>query len=86
MSLWGIEPNNLLALKWKRGGDQERNIIGLMGSNLGLPNLKNAIIKFKIRLSVVQGIQNRVPLPNSVLTHKSYVSKYLMNASSKDLN
>ena len=48
--------------------------------------MKNAIIKFNKRLSVVQVIQNRVPLPNSILTHKSYVSKYLMNATYKDQN
>ena len=41
---------------------------------------------FKIRFSVVQGIQNWVFLPNSVLRHKSYVNKYLMNAASKDQN
>ena len=57
-----------------------------MGSNLGLPNLKNAIIKFKIRLSVVQGIRNQIPLTYSVLTLNSYVSKYVMNAAFEDRN
>ena len=60
--------------------------MGLMGIELGSPKSENVIIKFKIRLSVVQGIRNRVPLTNSVLIHKSYVSKYSMNAASKDRN
>ena len=60
--------------------------MGLMGIELGPPNLKNVIIKFKIRLSVVQRFRNRIPWPNSVLTHKSYVGKYLMNVASKDRN
>ena len=58
-----------------------------MGIELGSSKFeKNTIIKFKIKLGVVQGIRNRAPLPNSVLTHKSYVSKYLMNAASIDRN
>ena len=48
--------------------------------------MKNASTKFNIILSVAQGIRNRVTLPNLVLTHKSYVIKYLMNAASKDRN
>ena len=60
--------------------------MGLMGIELGSPKSENVIIKFKIRLSVVQGIRNRVPLTNSVLIHKSYVKKYLMNATSNDRN
>ena len=60
--------------------------MGLMGNELGSPNLKNAIIKFKIRLSVVQGIRNWVSLTNYVLTHNSYANQYLMNAASKDRN
>ena len=58
----------------------------LWRSNLSPRNLKNAIIKFYIRLSVAKRIQNLVPLPNPVLTHKSYVNKYLMNSTSKDRN
>ena len=58
----------------------------MMGIELVPPNLKNAVIKFKIRLSVAQGIRNRVPLPNSVLIHKSYVNKYLINAACNDQN
>ena len=37
--------------------------------------------KLNMRLSVAQGIRNRVPLPNSVLIHKSYMIKYLINAA-----
>ena len=55
-----------------------------MGIEQWSPKSKKAIMKFKIRLSVVQAIWNRVPFPNSVLTHNSYVTKYLMNASHKN--
>ena len=78
--------HNIHDLNEKGEEKQKGNIIGLMGIELGPSNLKNAIIKFNIRLSVVQRIWNRVPLPNSVLKHKSYVSKYLINAFSKDRN
>ena len=75
--------HNLLDLNEKGEEKKKANIMELMGIELGSPKSEeNAIIKFKIRLSVVQVIQNRVPLPDIVLTHNSYANKYLMNVVS----
>ena len=76
--------HNLLDLNEKGAGNKKGNTMGLMGIELGSPKSKEKVnIMFKIILSVFQGIRNRFPLPNPVLTHKSYVSKFLMNAAPK---
>ena len=66
--------------------ENKENIIGVIDIDLGSPKSKNATTKFNRILSVAHGICNQVPLPNSILTHKSYVNKYLVNAASKSRN
>ena len=73
-------------LKQEREEEKKENIMGVMGINLGSPKSEKWSTKFDIVFSVAQGILSRVPLTNSVLTHKLYMNKYLMNASSKIRN
>ena len=71
----GNRSHKLLALKEIESRENKEKYMGVMGIDLGSPKSENTITKFNIRLSVAQGIQNRVPLTNSVLTHKLHVNK-----------
>ena len=60
---------------WTRALSLERSMLSCNIDSLYSSNLKNTSTKFNIILCVAQGIQNRVPLANSVLKHKFYVNK-----------
>ena len=73
----------LVSIKKVRKEKKGKRSVGV-GIRPQVSKLKNINKKFNMRLSVAQGIQNRVSLPNAVLMHKSYVNKYLMNAAHRN--
>ena len=63
MRLWGIDPLSSWSPSKKRGRKNKEKRNGGVGIQPKVSKLININKKFNMRLSVSQGIQNRVPFP-----------------------